>query len=155
MAKTSLVADPGKREVVITRSFRAPRARVFAAYTDPDLVPQWWGPRRLTTTVDKMHVKPGGAWRFVQHDSTGGEYAFNGVYREVVSPERLVYTFEYEGMPGRVILETVTLEENDGQTKVTDAVAFQTVEDRDGMLASGMEEGVTESMDRFAELVGA
>jgi uncharacterized protein YndB with AHSA1/START domain len=153
MAKTNLVAEPGKGTIVITRDFGAPRERVFKAYTDPSLIPQWWGPRRLTTAVDKMDVKPGGAWRFVQHDPSGGEYAFNGVYREVVFPERLVYTFEFEGMPGHIMVETVTLEEQDGRTKVTDTAVFQTVEDRDGMLQSGMEEGVDESMDRLAELV--
>jgi uncharacterized protein YndB with AHSA1/START domain len=153
MAKTDLVAEPGKQAVVITRIFDAPRELVFKAITDPGLIPQWWGPRRLTTTVDKMDVRPGGVWRFVQRDQDGNEYAFNGVYHAVVPPERLVYTFEFEGMPGHVLLETVTFEEHDGKTTATDTPVFQTVEDRDGMLASGMEEGAVETMDRFAELL--
>jgi len=102
-----------------------------------------------------MDLKPGGVWRFVQRDSSGEEYAFNGVYREIVSPERLVYTFEFEGMPGHVMLETVTFEEYDGKTKFTDKSVFRTVEDRDGMLESGMEEGATETMDRLAELLAS
>jgi len=137
------------------RIFDAPRELVFKACTDPNLIPQWWGPKRFTTTVDKMDVKPGGVWRFIQRDSSGGEYAFNGVYREIVSPERLVYTFEFEGMPGHVMLETVTFEEHDGKTKLTDTSVFDTVEDRDGMLESGMEEGAAETMDRLAEILGS
>jgi len=154
MPKMNLIAEPGKQEIVMTRLFDAPRELVFKAYTDPNLIPQWWGPKNLTTTVDKMDVREGGVWRFVQRDSEGNEYAFHGVYHAIVSPERLVYTFEFEGMPGHVLLATVTFEElNDGKTKLTDRSVFQSVEDRDGMLQSGMEEGAAESMDRFAELL--
>lgn len=153
MTKLDIVAPPGKQEIIITRVFDAPRARVFKAFTDPDLIPKWWGPRGHTTTVDKMDVKPGGVWRFIERDADGNENAFHGVYREVKAPERLVYTFEWEGMPGYVSLEMVTLEERSGRTTVTNIVAFHTVEDRDGMLASGMEGGATDSMDRMAELL--
>jgi uncharacterized protein YndB with AHSA1/START domain len=101
-----------------------------------------------------MDVRPGGVWRFVQTGTDGSEFAFNGVYREIVPPERLVYTFEFEGMPGHVSLETVTLEDIDnGKTKMTDRILFETVEDRDGMLRSGMESGWAETMDRFARLL--
>ena len=142
---------PSDREIVMTRIFDAPRELVFKAYTDPNLIPQWWGPRNLTTTVDKMDVRPGGAWRFVQRGPDDSEYAFSGVYREIVPPERLVDTFEFEGMPGHVLLETVTFEEQDGKTKLVVTSLFQTVEDRDGMLKSGMEEGAAETMDRLEE----
>ena len=111
MTRTNLIAEPGKQELIITRIFDAPREFVFKTYTDPDLVPQWWGPKNLTTTVNKMDVRPGGVWRFVQRDAHGNEYAFNGVYHQILPPERLVYTFEFEGMPGHVLLETVTFEE--------------------------------------------
>ncbi len=100
-----------------------------------------------------MEVRPGGIWRYVQRDSAGNEFAFHGVYHDAVSPERLVYTFEFEGMPGHISLETVTLDDQDGKTLVTDRTVFQTVEDRDGMFQSGMQEGATESMDRVAELL--
>jgi uncharacterized protein YndB with AHSA1/START domain len=100
-----------------------------------------------------MDVKPGGLWRFVQRDAAGNEYAFHGVYHEVRSPERIVDTFEFEGMPGHVSLETCTLEEIGGKTKMIGRSVYQTVEDRDGMLKSGMEEGVSETMDRLAELL--
>jgi uncharacterized protein YndB with AHSA1/START domain len=153
MTKLDLVAAAGAPTIVITRTFDAPRALVFRALTDPALIPHWWGPRRHTTTVDVMDARPGGAWRFVSRDAEGNVFAFRGVYREVVPPARVVYTFEYEGMPGYVSLETVELEERDGRTTVTNTVAFHTVEDRDGMLASGMESGATESMDRLGELL--
>lgn len=152
MTKTNLVAEPGKREILITRVFDAPRDLVFSVYMDPDVISQWWGPKGLTTTVEKMDARPGGIWRFVQRDAEGNEYRFHGVYHDITPPERLIYTFEYEGIPGHVLLETVTLEDVNGRTKMTDRGVFQTVEDRDGMLQSGAE-GMTETVDRFAELV--
>ena len=152
-SSASTLTLPSDREIVMERVFNAPRELVFKAYTDPDLIPKWWGPRKYTTTVDKMDVRVGGAWRFVQRDADGNVYAFNGEYREIVPPARLSYTFEFEGMPGHALLETVTFEERDGQTKVTVTALFQSVEDRDGMLQSGMEQGAKESQDRFAELL--
>jgi uncharacterized protein YndB with AHSA1/START domain len=146
-------ALPSDREIALERVFDAPRELVFRACVDRSLIPRWWGPRRLTTAVDVLDVKPGGAWRFIQHDAAGNEYAFHGEYREVGAPDRLVYTFEFEGMPGHVILETVTFEEHDGRTTMTVADLFDSVEDRDGMLQSGMEEGARESNDRLGELL--
>jgi uncharacterized protein YndB with AHSA1/START domain len=105
------------------------------------------------TTVDKMDVRPGGMWRFVQVDDKGNEYAFHGVYHEIKAPERLVFTFEFEGMPGHISLETGTFEEFEGKTRLTGRSVFQTVEDRDGTLKSGLEEGASETMDRLAELL--
>jgi uncharacterized protein YndB with AHSA1/START domain len=144
---------PSDREVVITRIFDAPRELVFKASTDPDLIPLWWGPKRYTTTVEKMDVRPGGVWRFLQRDQDGNEYAFNGVYREVVLPEREAHTFEFEGMPGHVMLETSVFEDFEGKTRLTVTDLFQTVEDRDGMFSSGMKEGATESMERLEGLL--
>jgi uncharacterized protein YndB with AHSA1/START domain len=135
------------------RVFNAPRRLVFKAYTDPDLIPKWWGPRYLTTTVDQMDVKVGGKWRYIQRDANGNEYAFNGEYREIVPPDRLSYTFEFEGMPGHSVLETVLFEERDGKTKVTVTSLFQSQADRDGMIQSGMEEGANDSQERLAELL--
>jgi len=139
--------------IVITRSFDAPRELVFKALTDPKLIPQWWGPRYLTTTIDKMELRPGGIWRFVQRAPDGSRHAFHGVYHAIVQPERLVQTFEYEGAPGHVALETATLAEVDGKTQWTSLSVFQSVEDRDGMVQSGMEQGVIETNDRLAELL--
>ena len=153
MNETHFIVEPGKHAITITRVFNAPRQLVFKAYTDPELLPQWWGPRKYTTTVERMEVRPGGLWRYIQCGPDGNEYAFHGVYHEAVSPERLIYTFEFEGMPGHVSLETVTLQDQAGKTLVTDQVIYQSVEDRDGMYQSGMQEGAIESMDRFAALL--
>ncbi len=151
--KTIITAEPGKQEIVITRTFDAPRDLVFKAYTDPKLIEEWWGPRRLTVEIDKMEVKPGGPWRFINKDADGNIFAFHGVYHDLKVPEWIVFTFEWEGMPGHVLMETIKLEEVDGQTKLTDISVFQTVEDRDGMLANGMEGGAEESTERMAELL--
>jgi len=106
-------------------------------------------------TVDKMDVQSGGAWRFVHTDAEGNELGFRGTYREVTPPERIVQTFEWEGMPGHVIVETLTLEDLGGRTKVTGVSLFHTTEERDGMLASGMERGLTETHERLDELLAA
>jgi len=153
MTKTILIAEPGKQELFIHRIFDAPPELVFKAYTDPTLIPQWWGPAIYKTTVDKMDPKSGGVWRFVQRDAEGREFAFHGVYHEIRQPERIVDTFEFEGMPGHVLLETATFERQGSQTGLTVQVVYQSVEDRDGMIASGMEQGMDEGMERLAELL--
>jgi uncharacterized protein YndB with AHSA1/START domain len=153
MAKTEYRIEPGTHEMVITRVFDAPRALVFKAFTDPDLLPKWWGPRRLTTVVERMEVRPGGSWRYVQRDPAGNEFGFHGVYHLVEPPERTVLTFEFEGAPGHVAMQTSTFEEFDGKTKLTQHSVFQSVEDRDAMVQSGMEEGSTESMERMDEIL--
>jgi uncharacterized protein YndB with AHSA1/START domain len=151
MSDLKVVADPGTHEIVMTRSFDAPRELVFKAFTDPDAVRQWWGQRSTETIVDELEARAGGRWRFVERDGEGNEDAFHGVYHETVAPERIVNTFEYEGMPGHVLLETTTFEEQDGRTVVTSRSVFQSVADRDGMLQSGMEGGASESYDRLDE----
>jgi len=149
MGKLNVVAEPGTHEVVMTREFNAPRELVFRAFTDPTLVPKWWGPDSTRTTVDQMEVKFGGVWRYVQRDADGNEYAFRGVYHDIVAPERITYTIEFEPMPGHVGLETITFEEHDGKTRIIDSGVFQSVKDRDGFVQSGMEGGANESWDRF------
>src|SRR4051794_38805340 len=93
--QAATVSLPADREVRIERVFNAPRDRVFAAFTDPELIPQWWGPRDTRTTVHHMDVRAGGGWRFVVHHDDGRENAFRGTYREVTPPERVVQTFEW------------------------------------------------------------
>lgn len=154
--QTTITAEPGKQELVITREFDAPRELVFKVFTDPELLPQWWGPRYLSTIVDKMDVRPGGQWRFINRDAQGNEYAFHGVYHEVLAPERIIDTFEYEGLPetGHVTLETMKLEElPGGRTRLTTQSVYQTVMDRDAVLQSGMESGVNDTYDRLSELL--
>lgn len=151
--RTKMMAEPGGREVVIVQVFDAPREKVFATFSDPRLIPEWWGPRYLSTTVEKMDVRPGGSWRVIQIDPDGNKYGFHGVYHDVVPPERVVRTNGFEGMPGHVSMETATFEKRNGRTMVTTLAVFQTVEDRDAAVGSGMEKGVIESGERFAELL--
>ena len=141
---------PTDREIHVERVFDAPRERVFAVFNDPELIPEWWGP---ATTVDQMDVRPGGSWRYVARNPDGTETGFRGTYREVTAPERIVRTFEWEGMPGHVLVETVVFEDLGDRTKVTTTMLFDTTEERDGMLASGMERGVNETYARLDELL--
>ena len=154
MHKMNVTVEPGKQNIILTRTFDAPRALVFKAYTDPNLISQWWGPRKYETIVDKMEVKKGGIWRFINRGSDGQEFAFNGVYHEIAAPERLLYTFEFEGLPpGHAGIVTITFEDQNGKTLLTDKSVYQSVEDRDEMAQSGMEEGAAETFDRFEELL--
>jgi uncharacterized protein YndB with AHSA1/START domain len=150
---TTKVTLPSDLEILITREFDAPREVVFKAMTDPDLIPRWWGPRGYTTTVDKMDVRPGGAWRFVTREPDGSESGFRGEYREIVSNERIVQTFEWEPMAGHISVETAEFTDHDGRTLLTNRTRFSSKEDRDGMIQSGMEKGLRETHDRFAELL--
>jgi uncharacterized protein YndB with AHSA1/START domain len=151
--KSTTYTMPSDLEIAMTRIFDAPRELVFAAYTDPKHVPNWWGLRSTTTIVDKMDVRPGGGWRYIQREPDGTEYAFRGEYREIAPPDRLVYTFEFEGMPGQVVVDSLVFEDLGGKTKLTATSLFASKEARDGMMESGMEEGATESWDRLAELL--
>jgi uncharacterized protein YndB with AHSA1/START domain len=147
------LTTPSDREIIITRVFDAPRRLVFEAISKPEHVARWWGPRSMTITSCEMDFRPGGAWRFVMRGPDGNDYGFSGVYREIEPPERIVQTFEFEGMPGHGSVETATLEELDGKTKLTVTCLYQSVEDRDGRYNSGMEAGMRESHDRLAELL--
>jgi uncharacterized protein YndB with AHSA1/START domain len=154
--KTKIVAEPGKQEIFITRKFDAPRELVFKAFTDPELYKQWIGPRELTTDLETFESQNGGSWRYIQKDPEGNEFAFHGVNHEVLAPERIIGTFEFEGLPekGHVILQTAIFEELQGdRTRLLSQSVFQSVEDRDGMLQSGMEEGVNDSYNRLDELL--
>ena len=153
--KTKVIAEAGKQEVIITREFDAPRELVFKAFTDPKLYVQWVGPRRLKMTLEKLEARSGGSWRYTHEDKDGNVFGFHGVVHEVHAPERIIDTFEFEGLPekGHVSLQTAKFEELPGGTRVTEHVVFQSVADRDGMVQSGMESGVTESHDRLDELL--
>jgi uncharacterized protein YndB with AHSA1/START domain len=151
--KLTFIARRGSLEVIIRRAFRAPRPQVFQTITDAKALPQWWGPADLTTTVEAMDVRPGGKWRFGQKDKDGHEFWFHGFYHQVQAPEALVATSEYEGAPGHITLETVTLAEKGGRTVMTRQMVFQSVADRDAMLAYDMEKGMRAAMDRLAKLL--
>jgi uncharacterized protein YndB with AHSA1/START domain len=154
-AHTSTISTPSEREIHVERVFDAPRDRVFAAYTDPALIPEWWGPHGTTTVVDQMNVQAGGGWRFVIRNSDGSETGFRGTYREVCAPERIVQTFEWEGMPGHVSVETATFEDLGDRTKVIATSIFHTTEERDWMLDSGMEVGMNETYERLDALLAS
>ena len=143
-ARTATVTTPTDREIRIERIFDAPRDRVWRAYTDPQLVAQWWG-RGNKLVIERMEVERGGHWRFVEHSAEGVD-GFEGRYREVTPPERIVQTFEWDGMPGYVAVDTATFEDlGDGRTRVVATSLFHTTEERDGMLNAGMEQGLNES----------
>jgi uncharacterized protein YndB with AHSA1/START domain len=144
IARPAQVTTPGDREIRIERVFDAPRDRVWQAMTDPALVAQWWG-RGNALVVEKMDLTPGGHWRFVEH-AEGQTHGFEGRYGEVTPPSRIVQTFEWDGMPAHVCLETMTLEDlGDGRTRLLTVSLFMTAADRDGMMQAGMEQGLNQS----------
>ena len=153
--KTVITAEPGTQELFIIREFEAPRELVFRAYTEADLYEKWVGPDDLTMTVEKMDAVAGGSYRFL-HERAGHVYAFHGVYHEVLAPERIIGTFEFDGLPekGHVIMGTTKFEDlGDGRSRLVHQSVFQSVADRDGMIASGMERGVTEGYDKLDTLL--
>ncbi len=154
--KTTINVERGKQEILIIRELDASRELVFKAFTDAKLYAQWLGPRRLTTIFEKFEPWNGGSYRFINKDEKGNEFAFHGVYHEVLEPERIIGTFEFEGLPekGHVSLEISTFEElPSGRTKLITKDVFMSVADRDGMWQSGMEEGINDSYDRLEELL--
>jgi uncharacterized protein YndB with AHSA1/START domain len=151
---TTITAPPGTPFIDIERDFDASPAEVYRASTDPELVVQWLGPYELAMEVDTYDVRTGGRYRYVHRDADGGEFWFNGVFHSVTPDRGVIQTFEFEGAPGQVSLETMTLEAVDGdRTRLRTHSVFPSVETRDAMIASGMEQGVRDSMDRLADLL--
>ena len=152
--KTTITAEPGKQELFITREFDAPRELVFKAHTDPKLYVQWLGPRGYEMNLETFEPVSGGRYRYTHKDKGGNEFGFHGVFHEM-SEELMIQTFEFEGLPerGHVILDTMRLEKLPGdRTRVTIQSVYQSVADRDGMVQSGMERGVTEGYERLDEI---
>ena len=148
------VTTPSDRQIRVERVFNAPRERVWRAHTDPERVAQWWG-RGHKLDIERLEVERGGHWRFVEHGADG-DHGFEGRFREVTPPERMVQTFEWDGMPGYVILNTAEFEDlGDGRTKVVVTSLFYTPEERDGMLDSGMAQGLSESYAALDRLLAA
>lgn len=153
--KTTITAEPGRQEFFITREFDAPRELVFKAHTDPKLYVQWLGPRGYEMKLETFEPVSGGRYRYIHKDKDGNEYGFNGTFHEM-SEERMIQTFEFEGLPerGHVSLDSMTLEELPGhRTKITIHSVFQTVSDRDGMIQSGMERGINDGYERLDEIL--
>ena len=144
---------PSDREIEMTRIFDAPRKLVFEAHSKPEHIRKWWGPRAMAMTVCEMDFRPGGKWRFVLQRE-GKEYGFRGEYRQIVEPELIEWTFEYEGAPGQIAVETLQLTEQGGKTLLTARSIYPNREARDATIQSGMESGAAESWDRLAEHLG-
>jgi uncharacterized protein YndB with AHSA1/START domain len=153
MAELKVTAEPGVPQIVTTRDFDAPRHLLYRAFTDADLLTQWLGPRRYTMTIERFDPRDGGTWRYLHADDAGNTYGFHGVFHGDPSPEGIVQTFEFEGAPGNVQMDTVTFEEHDGGTTVRTNSVFQSVEARDAMYESGMAEGMSEGYERLEELL--
>jgi uncharacterized protein YndB with AHSA1/START domain len=153
MSATQIDAPEGLPFIDITREFDAPRDLVYRAYTDPDLLVQWLGPRKYKMTVDSWDVRDGGKWRYVHTDDDGNAWAFHGVFHGDQSPDGMLQTFEFEGWPGHVSLESLVFEERDGKTVLRNHSVYQSVEARDAMVESGMESGVNEGYDQLDELL--
>ena len=153
--KTEVKAEPGKQELFIIREFDAPRELVFNAHIDPEIYVKWVGPRDLTMTIEKWEPRAGGSYHFT-HERGGHKYAFFGVTHEVLEPERIIGTFEFDGLPerGHVILGTTRFEElPGGRSRLVHQSVFQSVADRDGMIQSGMERGVTDGYEKLDEIL--
>jgi len=153
MTELKLTAEPGMPQVVTERTFDAPRDLVFQAFIDPELLVQWLGPRKYTMTIDRFDARDGGTYRYVHADDAGNAFAFHGVFHGAPSPDGFVQTFEFEGAPGHVSMDTLTLEEHDGKTTVRTNSVFQSVGARDAMVQSGMAEGMNDGYDRLEELL--
>lgn len=150
---TNLVTSmPSDREFKMERSFDAPVELVFRAFSEPELIPKWWGKRGNPTVVETFDFRPGGAWRFTNHSPDGTVWGFSGEFREIDPPRRIVQTFSFDPIPGYII-ETITFEHMGSQTKVSYVSLFDSMEARDGMAASGMESGAVETYNRLDELL--
>ena len=153
--KVTVIAEPGKQEVFITREFDAPRELVFKAHIDPKLYVQWLGPHGYEMILEEFEPVSGGKYRYVHKDTAGNEYGFHGTFHEM-SIENMVQTFEFEGYPGHVSLDCMMLEElPGGRTKATIHSIFQSVSDRDGMIQNGMEKGMSEGYERLDDILKA
>ena len=146
---------PSDREILMTRKFDAPREIVWDTITDPELIPQWYGFARDATEVKKMDVRPGGQWQYITRTSGGEVVDFHGTYREVVAPEKLVYSFLLGDMPEGDGFVEITLVEQDGVTELRDRGVFNSKEERDAIIATGMESGARETYERLSQLIRA
>ena len=153
MSEMQVTAEPGVPQVVVTRTFDAPRELVYRAFTEPALLVQWLGPRKYTMKIDRFDLRDGGTWRYVHSDDAGNAFGFHGVFHGEASIDGIVQTFEFEGVPGHVSMDTVTFEQTGGKTTVRTNTVFQSVEARDGMVESGMASGMSEGYDRLQDLL--
>jgi uncharacterized protein YndB with AHSA1/START domain len=152
MTGTVINTPAGTPFVEVTREFVATPAQLFKIMTDRDLVAEWLGPRDLEATVEEYDVRPGGTYRYIHRDDSG-EYAFRGVFHTVEQDKLVIQTFEWEGAPGEVCLEKMTLEPTENGVRLHQRSVFPSVDARDQSIEYGMESGINDSMDRLAELL--
>ncbi len=153
--KTEVIAEAGKQELFIKREFDAPRELVFRAHTDPEIYVKWIGSHGMTMTIQNWECRDGGSYRYT-HERGGHRFAFFGVYHEVLAPQRIIGTFEFDGLPerGHVILGITTFEELPGERcRVVNQSVFRSFTDRDGMVASGMERGVSDGYEKLDSML--
>ncbi len=140
----AVVTTPADREIRVERVFNASRERVWAAYSRIEQLAQWWG-RGNQLDIERWEFRVGGHWRFVER-ADGESHGFEGRFREIVPQERIVQSFEWDGMPAHITIDAASVEElGDGRTRVVTIRQFHTPEERDGMLQSGMAEGLNAS----------
>ena len=151
---TTVKAEPGRHDLFIYREFDAPPELVFKAFTDPKLYVRWIGPNDYVMTLETFEPRSGGAWKYTHADKDGNKFGFHGYFHEVLAPHRMTQTFEFDGYPGHVSLETAMFEAlPDNKTMLTLHSVFQSVEDRDGMVQSGMESGITQGFSKLDGLL--
>jgi uncharacterized protein YndB with AHSA1/START domain len=149
------VSTPSDREIVLTRVFNASRHMVFDAFTKPELLKRWFGPRRWSLVVCDVDLRVGGGFRFVMRRDDGREMGMRGVYREIVRPEHLVHMESFDDYPGEPHEVTTLLTEHEGRTTLTATILYPSREVRDIVLNMGMTVGAGETYDKLAELLEA
>jgi uncharacterized protein YndB with AHSA1/START domain len=153
MGKTQISAPAGTPFIDISREFNAPIQLLHRAYSEPDLVKQWLGPRKYEMVIEKWDLRDGGSYRYIHRDDAGNQFGFHGVFHST-DIENMVQTFEFEGVPGHVALDALKFEDlGGGRTLVKTHSVYQSVEDRDGMVQAGMADGVNDGFDRLDELL--
>ena len=153
MGKTQIDAPAGTPFIDMSREFNAPAELLYRAYSEPDLVKQWLGPRKYEMVIEKWDLRDGGSYRYEHRDDAGNTFGFHGSFHSTAL-DNMVQTFEFEGVPGHVALDKLSFEDlGGGRTLVRTHSVYQSVEDRDGMVQAGMAEGVNEGFDRLEELL--
>jgi uncharacterized protein YndB with AHSA1/START domain len=156
MATTTFEIPDGLPFVDYTREFDAPADLIFRAYTDPELLPQWLGPKGYAMKLEKWEAWDGGSWRYIHTDPDGGEWAFKGVFHGPQTADQMIQTFEFEGFPGHVSISELKIEDlPEGRSRANTHVVFMSLADRDGMIESGMQTGVVPRFERLDELVAS
>jgi uncharacterized protein YndB with AHSA1/START domain len=149
---TLQVTTPSDREIVLKRVFDAPRRLVWDAFTRPELLKRWFGPRGWSLVVCEVDLRVGGGFRFVLRGPDGTDMGMRGVYREIVPPERSVHSESFDDYPGESLVTSLWLEVS-GKTTLTATILYPSREVRDAVIKSGMEHGAAESYDKLAELL--